>query len=359
MKQAIGVISKIMFYVLIVVLLVLNASYTMTFTSTLFPNDMIKIWGSLLLFDVGAVAWFLLFLSTAEGAGQRGVSLLMGIIDLLGSLIIAGAEVFGAASSYLSDPTMTAWLSETATYVLFIWLGINIASTWLYHVFAPHQQEAMMVRAMQDDVTAKALKLAGAQVEQMSVGVANQLAPATVLKVLAELGIKTDAIALPASQSVIDGTAREPEPEHVKAAPASNPLAAVFARKQRQPVQQYQYTALNNAPRYGRSTPAAAATTTGGGQDSATIIPGAQIAWEGTGRPPAHVLAEHPGAVIEGIGDTTRVWVRGTTPRQDTVTRSAAAQRKHAEQETQRIKREYAARRSANPALRNPTNRGQ
>ena len=71
MKQAMGVIARILFFVTIAVLLVLNASYSMAFVGDLFPGDWIKIWGSLVLFDVGAVAWFLVFLTFAAGAGQR------------------------------------------------------------------------------------------------------------------------------------------------------------------------------------------------------------------------------------------------------------------------------------------------
>lgn len=190
MKQALGFAAKTMFYAMAAVLLVLNASYTMGFVGKLFPGDWIKSWGSLILFDAGAIVWFLMFLTIAEGSGQRGTALLMGAIDLLGSLIIAGAEVFGASESFLSDPGMAAWMRQTATYILFVWLGVNIAATWLYHVTDPRQQEEMKARALQDEVTAKALHLAGAKVDAISADLADELSEDVKIKILSSLGIR-------------------------------------------------------------------------------------------------------------------------------------------------------------------------
>lgn len=209
MKQALGFASKILFYMMIGVLLVLNASYTMTFVSELFPNDWIKVWGSLILFDAGAIIWFLVFLTKAEGAGQRGVSVLMGVVDLAGSLIIAGAEVFGAAQAYLSDPSMTNWLRETATYILFIWLGLNIAATWLFHITDPKQQESMKARNIKDQTTAAALDMAEKKVNQVAALLADEISDGIYTNILAELNITNTKLLPTRRENVIDVKAHD------------------------------------------------------------------------------------------------------------------------------------------------------
>lgn len=200
MKQAFGFASKILFFVLIGVLLVLNASYTMSFVSKLFPDDWIKVWGSLILFDLGAIVWFLVFLTWAEGAGQRGTALLMGIFDLLGSLVLAGAEVFSASEQFLSDRAMVAWLRETATYVLFVWLGVNIAATWLYHVVDPKQKQDMAARNIQDEMTARALEMVQGKVNQMAPELADEISERMFTNILAQLSISK----LPPGRQIID-----------------------------------------------------------------------------------------------------------------------------------------------------------
>lgn len=229
MKKALGFAAKILFYVMIGVLLVLNANYTLTFVDALFPGDFIKPWGSLMIFDAGAIIWFLIFLTIAEGAGQRGVSLLGGVVDLVGSLIIAGAEVFGAAQAYMSDPVMYNGLKTTATWVLFIWLGVNIALTWIFHITHPKQQQDMRARNIKDDTVAKALDMAEAKVNQVASILADELSDGMYTDILAQLNITNRAL-LPKPKEqpkeVIDAKAKDaavPAPPKYTQRKSANP----------------------------------------------------------------------------------------------------------------------------------------
>ena len=206
MKRALGFATSVLFFVLIITLIALMVSYTLSFVSTLFPTDAIKQWGTLAIFDVGAVIWFLVFLFKAKGAGQRGTSLLGLVVDFVGSLIIVAAEVFTAAQAYLTDPATAAWLRETATYVLVIWLGINIALTYIFHITDPKQQEEMRARNIQDEITSKALDMAEAKVNQISASLADELSETMKINVLASLNIKNPALLPP----VIDAVAKDP-----------------------------------------------------------------------------------------------------------------------------------------------------
>lgn len=209
MKRALGFATSILFFVLIIVLIALMVSYTLSFVAKLFPEDAIKQWGTLAIFDLGAVIWFLVFMFKAKGAGQRGTSLLGLVVDFIGSLIIVAAEVFTAAESYLTDPSIAAWLRQTATYVLVIWLGVNIALTYIYHITDPKQQEEMRARNIQDEITSKALDMAEAKVNQISASLADELSETMKLSVLASLNIRNPALLPP----VIDATAKDAPPK--------------------------------------------------------------------------------------------------------------------------------------------------
>lgn len=201
MKKALGFATNILFFVLIIVLIALMVSYTLSFVSTLFPNDYVKQWGTLAIFDIGAVIWFMVFLFKAKGSGQRGTALLGLVVDFVGSLIIVAAEVFTAAEAYLTDPGQAAWLRETATYVLVIWLGINIALTYIYHITDPKQQEEMRARNIQDEITSKALDMAEAKVNQISASLADELSETMKMSVLASLNITNPAL-LPKNKAI-------------------------------------------------------------------------------------------------------------------------------------------------------------
>jgi hypothetical protein len=208
MKKALGFATNILFFTMITVLIGLMSSYTITFVGKLFPSDWIKQWGSLVIFDAGAVIWFLVFMFKAKGAGQRGTSLLGLVIDFIGGVILAGAEIFTAAETYLSNPTTAAWLRETATYVLMIWLAINIALTYIFHITDPKTQQDMRARNIQDQITDKALDMAEAKVNMISAQLADELSDGMKLDVLAQLNI-TNPNLLPASKRVIDAQARD------------------------------------------------------------------------------------------------------------------------------------------------------
>lgn len=225
MKKSIGFATNVLFFVLVIVLIALMVSYTLSFMNTLFPNDYVKAYGTLAVFDLGAVIWFLVFLFKAQGAGQRGTALLGLVVDFVGSLIIVAAEVFTAAQAFLTDPALAGQLREVATYVLVIWLGVNIALTYIFHITDSKQQEDMRARNIQDDATAKALDMAEVKVNQVAAKVADELSDRIYLNILAQLNITNQAL-LPKAREVIDVPVHDiPPPMHAYASETKSPVA--------------------------------------------------------------------------------------------------------------------------------------
>lgn len=194
MKEQFGFIGKLLGYVMGIVLFGLMASYTMSFVDKLFPDDWVKTWGSLIIFDGGALIWLILYLVASEGSSQRGVAIFMFMFDIVGAGAIVAAEVFTAGSAFMNDMEMINWIRSTALYVLIGWTVVNLAMMYLHHIVDPGQLEAMKKRSFQDKVTAKALQMSGEMVDTMAADIAKQLAASIYDRTLADLGITDQSL---------------------------------------------------------------------------------------------------------------------------------------------------------------------
>ena len=63
--------AKGLFWLLMIGLFIWSAILTIEFTSLIFPSGYVELFLSLLVFDVGAVAWKLVFQHQAKGTWQR------------------------------------------------------------------------------------------------------------------------------------------------------------------------------------------------------------------------------------------------------------------------------------------------
>src|SRR6185436_1582457 len=63
----------------------------------LFPNDPILQYVSIALYDGGVIHWLTTYIARAKGTPQRGISLLLTVLDFLGvvSMVIAGIYLGG------------------------------------------------------------------------------------------------------------------------------------------------------------------------------------------------------------------------------------------------------------------------
>jgi hypothetical protein len=187
MKPIMKVISKLLFYFLVIGMLVLNASYGLRFVGRLFPDDWIIQWASLLLFDGGALIWFIAFLWGGEGEWQRGVALLATALDLLGAFAIALTEVFTAGAGFLTNPEIVDTLKTSAVYVLVIWLIFNVIFVYIFHATDPKTLEEISIRSMEDRITAQAMKETDTRVNMIAASVSSKMSLAMERNVLYRL----------------------------------------------------------------------------------------------------------------------------------------------------------------------------
>lgn len=153
MKSISRFITQVLFYLFLIVILAWTASLTLAMVGRILPDDSITRYFALALFDGGALIWFLTFLTYSEGVGQRGVSLLMATLDLVGVVGISASELIMSQEFF----TVPAGLGKMVVYAVGIWTAINVIAGYAFHVVDPHNLAAIRLQTKTDEIGADAL----------------------------------------------------------------------------------------------------------------------------------------------------------------------------------------------------------
>lgn len=155
-------------------LMLYSASRTMhLLAATLPPGQEILGVIALAAFDLGLVAWLIVFLKGAEGGLQRGIALLMVVIDLVGVVV-------GFLGDTLLTAGQTGLLAKLAEgdkqTIVMLTAGViaaNIAGAVFYHLCSPDNLRRMAEESAKDKIQSQAL----AAINQQANLLAEQLAP--------------------------------------------------------------------------------------------------------------------------------------------------------------------------------------
>jgi hypothetical protein len=129
----------------------------------LFPNDPLLQYIGIALYDGGVIAWLTTFIGRAKGTPQRGISLLMVVLDFLGvvAMVIAG--------TYLSGQTLASipsWVGGTVVVVTIAAAVLNAGAIYYYHANDPLTREEIQAQELEDTLNEEALDQARYQVER-------------------------------------------------------------------------------------------------------------------------------------------------------------------------------------------------
>lgn len=156
MKSLNRTIAKFTFYTVALVLLGWTASLTYAFVAAALPQ---MTWFvpllSLIVFDVGMVAWMIVFLSYAEGAGQRSIAILACVLDLIGVALLVLAEILLGGQQLATAPEH---LGEYAIWGIAGWTVLNVIAVVAFHLLAPEARTQMALQAEKDAVFEAALE---------------------------------------------------------------------------------------------------------------------------------------------------------------------------------------------------------
>jgi hypothetical protein len=162
MKQLSGTIGKILFWVFAVAIFFWTASLSLAALRTILPGDPIKPYIGLVLTDIGALTWLLVFIGQAQGLPQRAVSLIMFIVDLAGVVLLAAYELLTGGQRLAAVPaemgTAVIWGVVALTLV-------NLSAAYFYHLAEPATWKQIEFGVLTDRLQGEAMQQATRSVE--------------------------------------------------------------------------------------------------------------------------------------------------------------------------------------------------
>lgn len=167
-------IARVLFYAVAVGLFVYAASRSLDFITATLPASQKAVgYLGLLATGGGAIAWLAVFLFYAQGTGQKGLSVLFVVIDLLGEFAL-----FTFDTLYRSGESgMIANLSADEIRMIILGLSaliaLNIGGTVAFHILDPETSKRMREESARDVLDDEVLKV----IETRAPQIAGQIAP--------------------------------------------------------------------------------------------------------------------------------------------------------------------------------------
>lgn len=118
---------------------------------------------ALAFFDGGAFVWAGMYIFKAKGTPQRGISLILLIIDLVGVVLLVIAEIYLGGQSLVNIPAWTGRLVVNTVVVVFT---LNLIGWYYYHINSPETREAITAQELEDELTEQAEQQARANIER-------------------------------------------------------------------------------------------------------------------------------------------------------------------------------------------------
>lgn len=205
MKALNRTIAKFTFYAVALVLLAWTATLTYSFVATALPGMPWFVPAfALIIFDLGMIAWMVVFLSYAEGSGQRAVAILACVLDMAGVGVMVLAEVLLGGQQLATAPEH---LGEYAIWAIAAWTIANVVAVVLFHLLAPEARKQMALQSERDQLFDAALE----RLTERRVDSSAQLADVLSKRMFDELKADLFAAEHDAPKVYVNGAKPEPE----------------------------------------------------------------------------------------------------------------------------------------------------
>ncbi len=177
--------AKGLFYFVAVTLFMWTGYLTYSFVASVLPNaHFIVPLFSLVVFDIGTIAWLKVFLDQAEGSNQRAVSIGLSLFDFLGVGLMTLSEVFLGGQTLAQAPGN---LGEYAVWGIAIWTVVNVGGVIAFHAFDPEARRKMAIRAEMDAVMEEAYKQLQSKRQENSTTLAHSISEGMMKQVTHDL----------------------------------------------------------------------------------------------------------------------------------------------------------------------------
>ena len=174
MKKAIGTMLATL---LALALLVYSAMRSLDFISlTLPPDKQVLAYFGLAALDGGLVIWLLNFLYGAKGGYQRGISILMVIVDFIGAVAMFTLDTLYNTGQAGMTAAMTPQEMQTAVLALSGIIALNIGATVAHHIMDPDNRQRMAEEDAADKIEEEALKKISDSIPALAASLSEDLA---------------------------------------------------------------------------------------------------------------------------------------------------------------------------------------
>lgn len=186
-----GVIGKILGFVFGALVIGFTAWLTYLLAARIIPDNTILQAMCVILFDGGALVWFILFLTQGKGTVQWAIAGIGFVVGLLGAVVMAGGELLLSQKLVgLEDTTQIGWILICTV------IGAALCHATLTYAF--HFTEPAVFNRIENaqkiaNVQEKAYKSARAEIDRQADDMGKDLAASLVYQARAELA----AAALP------------------------------------------------------------------------------------------------------------------------------------------------------------------
>jgi hypothetical protein len=156
-------IATVVFSLLGLVVIGFSIKLAYDVMAVLFPTDPVLKFMAIALFDGGVIGWLLAYIAKAKGTPQRGVSLLLTVLDFIGVAAMAIAGIFMGGQTLADIPP---WVGMTVVVVTIAATVLNAGAYYFYHANDPDVIEAIQAQELEDTLNEEALDQARFQIER-------------------------------------------------------------------------------------------------------------------------------------------------------------------------------------------------
>ena len=223
-----GQVAKLVFGLITIAVFGWMLTNTYAMLKLVFPNDVYLPWLGLAVFDLGAIAWLLVFIMTAHGTEQHAIALVSSALSLLGAVAMTVAHLYFGGQKFTQIPDS---LGTYAIWIVGIMTAVHGVAIWAFHLRNPDAILKRQSRQHMDAVLAQALLQSRQQTAAMKGDLAQQISDAQMAALsrrVSEMAGANGRAALPNGKGTYIPAPPEPEVlelnAQVEAAPEPRPL---------------------------------------------------------------------------------------------------------------------------------------
>lgn len=192
-------VTKILLLVFGVAVFALMIMLTFGSLGRIFPGDSVKQGSGLILFDIGALVWLIVFVGASRGKMQRGVAILMFVFCAVGAIAMAGADALMSGQDFVEVPQ---WVGQGIVYLFIVATALNLIALYLHHLNQPETTYKIREEAAQDKLVDMAFDLTEQKLNEEASKLAGVMATKRFSNTLLSLQL----------EQVVEGKYREIEP---------------------------------------------------------------------------------------------------------------------------------------------------